>query len=172
VANDITGTQLSDANRAGYTGSAVSSMTLKSANLTWTSDAAVERKPIINTLTDSTTSQVSKKNSTVKIDFVMQKRITTAGWSVNDVYQLSRLEQTHGLKLLYVDGTSDTNKTVIEALGAINTNGTFASGSPTDDNGTVSTTTPYLMGRVRNFTMRDTPTGDYWRISFDFVVSA
>ena len=169
-------TQLSDANRAGYTGSAVSAITIKTANLSWNSDASIEKKPVINTLSDSTTSTVSKKNTMVKVDFIKQKRITTTGWSTNDIYQIGRLDSTSGLKILYVDAVADTNKTIIEAMGAINTGVTtattgFAHNSPTEDSGTVSTSTPYLIGRVSNLSIRDAPNGDYWRISFDFTVS-
>lgn len=165
-------TQLSDANRAGYTGSAVSGFTLKSATVTLASKSSVENKPIINTVTDSNTSLVSVSNRVFKVSCILAKTITSAGWSVNDVYQLLRMDRTKGLKLLYPSGTSDTMKTIVEALGAVNTNGNFAEASPTDDEGTVSTTTPYLIGRVKNINLRDESNSkSYWRFDFDFEIS-
>jgi hypothetical protein len=158
--------------RAGYDGtSSVNAFTLKVAGLNFSSDASTESKPIANTLTDVSTTIVSTENPKVKLSCVMQKRITTTSWSTNDVYQLSRLRATRGLKLLYVDATTDVNKTIVEALGAINTNGYFAAASPSTTNGTVSTTTPYLIGRIKNLSFDDNPSGDYWRINFDFELS-
>ena len=46
----------------------------------------------------------------------------------------------------------------------------FSDESPTDDSGKVSTTTPYLVGRVKGVTFSESAT-DYWRISFIFEVS-
>lgn len=169
-------TQLSDANRAGYTGAAVSSITLKSANVTRASDVHIESKPIINTNTPSETTLVSVKNPIYKVNTIKKKEITIASWDDNDIVQIERLSSTKGLKLLYPSVITDTKKHIVEALGAVNTGKLstvdgFANASPTDDNGTVGTSQPYIVGRVKNLTMADNPDGNYWRINFDFEVS-
>lgn len=173
IANsDITAqTQLSDDNRAGYTGAAVSSFTLKVQNLSLSGSVSTENKPVINSLTDIDTTLVSVSNRMISVAAILHKRIVTDGYSTNNIVQLLRYERTLGLKLLYPSANTDLNKTIIEAYGAVNTNGIFAHASPSADNGTVSTTTPYLVGRVKNITITDNETGDYWRVTFQFEIS-
>ena len=173
VSNETRGgqTQLSDANRAGYTGSAVTSFTLNTKNLTMTGDVKIENKPLLNVLTDTATSLISTTNRIVKVDIHLDKTIITSGYSTNMLYQLMRMERTKGLKLLYPSLTTDTRKNIIEAMGGINIGGNFSDGSPTDDNGTVSSTTPYLLGRVKKLNLKDKPSSSKWTISFDFEIS-
>ena len=171
-------TQLSDANRAGYTGSAVRSFTLKlKDNITIAGDSAIEKNPVINTLTDSTTNSVSSKNRRVKIVAILEKEIISNGWDKNNVVQVGRIDRTSGLKLLYPSGTTDSVKSIVEALGGVNTGVLtsttgFANASPSDDNGTVSTITPYLIGRIEKVTFVD-PMGSssFWTVNIDFIIS-
>ena len=165
-------TQLSDANRAGYTGSAVSSFTLDTPDVSMNEQTSTENKPRIGTLTDSDTGLASVSNRVIKVSCILAKTETTTSWSTSKEYQFLRLSRTAGLKLLYLSGVSDTMKTIVEILGAINKAGTFSHASPTDDNGTIATTLPYLVGRVKNMSVTDgAKDKTYWKISFDFEVS-
>lgn len=166
-----TQTQLGDTDRAGYTGSDVSAMTLKVSSINLGGDVSLEDKPIINNLTENSTSLIGIKNRKIMINGIKQKSIDSSSWDKNDVIQLSRIERTRGLKIIYPTNTTDTKKSLIEAFGAENTNGLFGVSSPAEDDGTVGTAVPYLVGRVRNFTMTDSPTGDKWGISFTFELS-
>lgn len=169
-------TQLSAANRAGYDGSSsVSAFTLKIQNMSISRSTNTDAKPIPGTYTDSQTTLVSNTNRVVAVNFILYKEIVTASYNQNNVVELMRLEETAGLKILYPSATTDPDgfKTIVQALGAVNTGDTdkFAAASPTENNGTVSTTTPYLIGRVKGMTLNDNETGDYWRGSFNFEVS-
>ena len=169
-------TQETDVNRAGYTGSAVSSITLKVSNLNLGGNVSIENKPIIGTFTEPTSSLISSQSRILGVSAIIQKSINTADWDINDIVQLARMERTEGLKLVYPSINTDTKKGVVEAMGAENTgkltsNNGFANGSPTDDKGFVSTSTPYLVGRVSNFSISDSPNSDYWKVSFNFVIS-
>ena len=167
--------QLAVADRAGYDGSSdVVSFTLKPSNITIGAQVKVEGKPIIDTLTDVSTTLVSTQNRVLQVSAIIQKSITTSGYDVNDVHQFFRLDRTRGLKLLYVDATGDTKKTIIEALGAVNTDNKdlFASETPSETNGTVSTTTPYLVGRVKDLSLTDSSVNTkYWSVRFNFEIS-
>lgn len=174
VANVVSGaTQLSDANRAGYTGSAVSSFTLKASSISYATNPNIEQKPIIGSLTDNSSSLTSINPTVYTVSFILAKTITTSGWDVNNVYQFLRMDRTYGLKLLYPSSTGDSLPTIVEAMGQANIGalGNFGTGA-SDDGGTVATTTPYLLGRVRNIRVGDSASDNsYWKVSFDFVVS-
>lgn len=165
--------QLADSLRAGYTGSAVTSFTLKAGAHSRNKVVKIENKAVVGTLADVNTSQTSTNNPVFNINFRLEKKITTTGFDVNDIIQLYRMDSTRGLKLLYVSAVDDITgyKTLIEVFGAVNTNGVFAEASPTDDEGTVSTTTPYLIGRVRDMKIADSPKGTFWSGSFNFEVT-
>ena len=165
-------TQLSDANRAGYTGSAVTSFSLKSASVNLSGGVNVENKPVIGTLSENSSSLVSVNNRTLSVSCLLAKTIVTTGWSVNNIVQFLRLERTHGLKLLYPSATADSLPTLVEPMGQVNLAGNFSEASPTDDKGTVATTTPYLLGRVQNVRIDDLATNNtWWRVTFDFVIT-
>jgi hypothetical protein len=164
-------TQLGDSDRAGYTGAAVTSLILKNSAASLNGGVNIEQKPIIGSLVDNTSSLVSVNARMIKVSFVLKKEITTSGYNVNNVLELLRLERTSGLKLLYPSATGDVLPTIVEAMGQANLAGIFSDGSPTDDNGTVATTTPYLVGRVKNISWNDTSKGNFWRVGFDFVIS-
>ena len=164
-------TQLSDADRAGYTGSAVAAFDIKNTATPLSGDANLEQKPIINTLTENSSSLVSVSNRSIKVSFLLAKTIVTSGFNVNNVIELSRLERTLGMKILYPSATGDALPTIVEAFGQANLAGNFSEGSPTDDKGTVATTTPYLLGRVKGFTITDTAEGKFWTVGFTFVIS-
>ena len=172
--NTISQTQLGVSDRAGYDGSSdVSAFTLKVQSLSLSGDAKLENKSIVSNYTDVESSLVSNTNRTISVSTILKKEIVTANYDKNNVTEFLRMERTRGVKLLYPDGTSDDKKTIIEALGAENTGNTadFASASPSDTLGTVSTTTPYITGRVRNISVSDTADGDYWRITFNFNIT-
>lgn len=174
VSNETLGTQtqLTDANRAGYTGSAVSSFTLNSVSVSMAGDVNIEQKPIINSLTDNSSSLISVNNRIFTVNCIMAKAATSSGWSSTKEYQFSRLDRTYGLKLLYPSATGDSLTTLVEALGAVNIGGNFSEATPTDDEGTIAATTPYLVGRVKNLRITDNATDKkFWKVSFDFVVS-
>lgn len=174
VSNETRGTQtqLSDANRAGYTGSAVASISLNNSRISFNpSGANLEQKPIVNSLTDNSSSLVSVNNDRLRVEFILKKDIVTAGWNVNNVIEIKRLMRTQGLKILYPSATGDSLPTVVEALGAENTGGNFSDGSPTDDSGTVSSTTPYLLGRIKSVSIQDGAESNFWNVSLEFEVS-
>lgn len=164
-------TQISDANRAGYTGAAVSSITLDVESITRNRQINTENKSTPDTLTDSNTSLVSVGNRVFNITAIALKTITTSSWSKSKEYQLARMEKTKGIKLLYPSENSSQLPTWIEVEGAENTGGTFSDASPTDDAGTIGATIPYLPGYVKNFSVSDAPNGNYWRITFTFEVT-
>ena len=165
--------QISDSERAGYTGSAVSAITLKLSSHTRGSGANTDNKAIINTNVESPTALVSIKNPSYKISCIIKKEDDTTGWNTNSIIELSRMETTYGLKLLYIDSAESVTGyvTLIEAIGRKNISGNFSDGSPSDDNGTIGSTIPYLVGRVKNLIINDMTDGTYWKISFDFEVS-
>lgn len=167
-----TQTQLAVANRAGYNGSSgVNAFTLKVNQLSLNAKVSTESKPIANTLTTTPTTIVSSENPTFRVSAIMQKTLTTSGWSTNDLYQLSRLDKTRGLKLLYVDAVGGPIPTIIEGLGAINAGGNFSAGTTNTTVGKIANTLPYLLGRVKDLSIDDNPSGDKWRISFEFEVA-
>jgi len=166
-------TQLGLSDRAGYNGTtSVNGFTLKTgSNLRIGGDVKLEDKPITDKLTDVITTTVSANSRIINVVVIIQKNDSTAGYEFNQLTQLARLERTRGLKLLYPSVLTDVNKTFVEVLGEENVGGVFSEASPTDTEGTVSITTPYLVGRVRNFAIVDDVNGNYWRITFDFVLS-
>jgi hypothetical protein len=171
----VSQTQLSVANRAGYDGSSsVSAFTLNTDNDIIVSRATnLEDKPDLGARSDSEVTLISVGNLTLNVSFTIEKTITTSGYDTNDIYQLSRFDLTDGLKLLYPSNITEIDKyrNIVEALGAVNTGGVFSDASPTDTNGTVSTTTPYLIGRIKNLSIRDSTSTTHWKISFIFEVS-
>lgn len=164
-------TQLSDDKRAGYTGTAVAAISLKVMSLTLSRDVNLEKKPIVNTTIEANTSLVSINNRRIAVNAIVSKVPVTTGWNKNNIVQIARLDTTKGLKLLYPTLTTDINKTLVETLGAENTGSYFSSAAPTEDSGTVSTTTPYLIGRVTNLELTDTSDGNFFRLGFNFELT-
>jgi hypothetical protein len=160
-------TQLGVTERAGYTGSTVVAFSLK-VTLDLSSQVKVENKPVVDNFSEVKTTLVSSENRVIRVGTVLNKIIVTSGYDKNNLYQLSRMDRTKGLKLMYVDSTSDTYKTIVEALGAANTGGVFGDVSPSEANGTVSTSTPYLLGRVKNLHIKDDEQSNFFKIDFDF----
>jgi len=149
-------TQAVVANRAGFDGTTgVSALALDIESLSISADVRVENKPIINSLTEVSTSLVSTMNRIIRVSGVLSKEVVTSGYSVNNIVQFMRLERTKGLKLFYPTVVTDTYKSVVEALGAENTGGEFSDAAPTDTMGKVSTTTPYLVGRVKDISLTE-----------------
>jgi hypothetical protein len=167
-----TQTQLSDANRAGYTGSAVSGFSLDVSKVTVSRNNNVEQKPIINSMTDNSSSLVSVGPMTLSVTMRWTKDVVTSGWSTGKLHQFMRMETTYGLKLLYPSAVDDVLTPVVEALAQENLAGNFSDASPSDDNGTIAATLPYLLGRVRNISITDSSKNNkHWTITFDFQVS-
>ena len=165
-------TQLSVANRAGWDGaSTIYSFTLNVTSLRLAGGAKTENKPVVGTLDDVDTSVVSSRNRMIQVSITLTKVDQAGNYQYNELFELVRLERTKGLKLIYVDGTSDNLKTIVEFLGEENVGGVFSSGSPSETNGTVSSTTPYLVGRIKNFNVSDSSAEDKYRITFDFELS-
>lgn len=164
-------TQYSAANRAGYTGATVSAFTLDVERITRARPVNTENKTAVDTFTDSNTSLVSVGNRTYTIDTIWTKQENTSGWSTSEIYQFLRLELTKGLKLLYPSEVSPSLPTIVEIEGAVNKGGTFSSGSPSEGNGTVASTVAYMVGRVKNISVNDSPSGNKWRIGLTFEVS-
>ena len=159
-------TQLGVTDRAGYTGSTVSAMTLKIQNMSIRGNTNTESKPILNTYSNVETSLISTSNDIISVNMILHKTLVTSGWDVNNLYQIYRLDKTRGLKLLYIDTpASDGMKTLIEGIGAVNTNNSIFSTAAI-----VGSTIPHLIGRVKNVTINDSESGDYWRIDFQFEV--
>jgi hypothetical protein len=164
-------TQLTAANRAGYTGSTVQAFTLKTTSLDLGGGVNLEDKPIINKLTDSNVSLISVNNYVITVSCIYNKN-STDGFQYNELYQLSRLERTHGVKLLYPSSTDTILLTLVALIGEPNMGASpFSSASPSDANGTVSSTTPYLKGKIKNFRATDSSDSNQMRLSFDFEVT-
>jgi hypothetical protein len=166
-------TQITATNRAGYTGSTVSAFSLDTANLSLNGSVGIEDKPIINTLVESQTSLISVTNRRIPINVIVRKTMVADGFQYTKLYQLARLERTHGLKILYLDSAADgAIPTIIEVFGAPNIGQSpFASATASDATGTVGLTIPYLVGRVRDVSISDDASGNYWRVSFTFELT-
>lgn len=169
-----TGTKFGFDDRAGVdasTGTTVTAFTLDvNGDMTIAGSVNIDNQPVIGATTENSGRYISTQNRAINMNCILKKSDATAGYYINQLYQFLRLERTKGLKLIYPTTVTDTNKTIIEELGEVNINGSFADGTPTDGAGTVSTTTPYLVGRVTNIRVSDSTQGDYWRISFNFVL--
>lgn len=165
-------TQLGLSDRAGYSGSTdVFHFTLPSYSESIGGSVTIENKPIVNDLSEVNTTLVSSTNRVLKISFIMDKTLPGEAYDVNELFQFMRMERTAGMKLLYVDSITNTYKTIIEALGQQNIGGIFSHASYDDTLGYVSTTTPYLVGRVRNIQVSNSVTNnEYWRVSFNFIL--
>jgi len=166
-------TQLLDSQRAGYTGSGVTSFTLLSASDSMGQGVNVDNPTTINSSGTNNTVLSSIANMVFKVSFIVHKTIVTSGFDINNIVQLNRLQKTHGLKLLYLSSNESVagKHSLIEAFGEQNVGGEFSAGSPADDDGTVSTTTKYLVGRVSGLTLMNAAAGTYWKGSFDFIVT-
>jgi len=165
-------TQLSTANRAGNSGtSSVTEFTLKTSSISLGGKTNTENKPAINTFTEVSTTATGIANRVMSVSAILKKEIITSGYNTNNVIELLRMSRTKGLKLLYVDSTTNTQKTIIEAYGALNTDGLFSNALPDSTAGTVSETTPYIVGRVKDMNISDTSDGNYWRVSFKFELT-
>ena len=174
VATDTTGTQLSDANRAGYTGAAVKAFTLKINNIRFSGNAKIENKPVVDTLSEVNTSTVAVNNRTLTLSGVLPKDDSNSeGYQYNELYQLVRLERTRGIKILYPSSVGDAKRTIVEDLGEDNINDSvFSTGAGSEDGGTVASTIPYLPGRVKNVSITDDANNkDFHRYTIDFELT-
>lgn len=165
-------TQLSDSNRAGYTGSTVQSFTLEVDNINFGIDANTESKEIVNTTDNSPTSLSSVKNNVLNISFSKSKELDTS-YNNNDIIELTRLAKTRGLKLIYPSNTSeiDKYKTIVQALGVSNIGSYFSGGTESASAGHVGSATPYLVGRFKTINITDTSTSTRWRFTSQFELT-
>ena len=170
---DLSGqTQIVPSLRAGFDGTSdVVSFTLKSAALGRSRQVNNENKPVVDTLQNPQTTLVSTGSTIIAVNAVLQNDLSSTAYDINELVQLDRLDSTRGLKLLYVDSTTDVKKTIVEGLGEVNINGVFADASPADTDGTVSTATPYLVGRIRNLRINEPVDSNFYRIAFDFEIT-
>lgn len=167
------GQQLSVSERAGFDGSLnVNGFVLDTfGSNTYGGASNVDQKNSLDFLDDATTSVISVANDTIKISAYFFREISDTLYQHGIMYQLNRLKKTRGLKLLYPSAADvDGKKTIVEAMGQKNIGGNFSEALPTDTKGTVSETTPYLVGRVTNVTIADPTNGTRWGVSFDFVI--
>jgi len=166
-------TQLSDANRAGYTGAAVTSFTLNNEGLSLSGGNTIERKNPVDTFDNTTTSSVGVKNRSVRVTTRWHKTETTSGYQYNEIFQFMRMERTKGLKLLYLTDVNEIDGYVnlVQIMGRENVGGEFSDASPSDDSGKIGQTIPYLVGRVQNMTLSDPTNTTYYTIAFDFVLN-
>jgi hypothetical protein len=165
--------QLSYADRAGFMGGigTVNAFTLKVNSMSLSSSVNVENKPIINRVSECNTSLISVENRSIRCRCIIKNVSITASWNVSLLYQFIRLERTHGLKLLYATGNTNINVTLIDDLGLVNVGGMFASGAGSNAQGTVSSTTPYLVGRIKDISVDDQADTNYWKIDFTFELT-
>ena len=165
-------TQLSDGERAGFDGSTMQYLELDIQNISYSYEVNINSKPVVNSLDNNRITPVSNTNPTLNVTMIINKELLTANHEYNNMQTFIDYFNTRGLKLLYPSNTTDnTKKTIVEALGEKNKGGVFSSGSPSAASGTVSATTPYLVGLVRNPNINDTENSNFYKVTFRFVVT-
>ena len=161
---DRTGTPLAVTLRAGYDGSGtVSPFTLKVESLNKEGNSLIDNSPIPNSGDQTKTIFIGFENNGYALNCIVSKDQSNTGYQYDYLYQLSKLEKTSGMKLLYVDSTTDGTKTIVERFGNKNVSGVFQ-GSGKE----LSASTPYLIGRVKKVRIGDDAKGDKYRISINF----
>jgi hypothetical protein len=164
-------TQLNDSDRAGFDGSTMQYFELDVQRISYNFDTNLNNKPVPNNTVGNRTTMISVTNPVLSISLVVNKELVTTNHQYNNLVTLTKFAKTRGLKLLYPSVTTDVKKTVIEALGAVNTGtSSFSSDTPSVANGTVSSTTPHLIGFVRSPSITDTQSSNLFTISFGFVL--
>lgn len=151
-------TQAAVANRAGYDGSAnVVAFAFNTQTLSRQRTPTFENKPVITNFDPFKSSLISINNQTIGFTIVVPRSTanSSAVYGTNYLTQLLRMEKTPTKKLLYVDSVATELITIVQMLGAGNINSNFANASPSDNNGTVGTTIPYLVGLVRFGSIND-----------------
>lgn len=149
-------TQLSNANRAGYTGSNVTAFDVGSpGNTRYSLKFNTDANPVLENDDNYDTSFISKNNDMISFSVIMPRGAITSGYNTTQLNEFARLGKTKGVKLLYPSNDSSTLPGVIENLGYENINGHFSAGSPNEGNGTVSNSTPYIVGRFIDIAISD-----------------
>ena len=164
-------TQAALADRAGYTGATVSAFTLDTQSSNVNSAVTTENKPVPDSFTETDTSLVSSTNRIIAMSCRFQKDNDSGTFNKNDIHEFLRMERTPTLKIIYPSDLLSNKKPVIEYMGAGNIAGTFSAGSPSDANGTVSTTTPYLVGLVKGISVSDKALSNWFTVTFNFELS-
>jgi len=169
-------TQAALADRAGYTGSTVTSFELKVQNLALSGNVNTENRTPINTRQETDTSLVGVDNRVLNVNCMFDKDTDAGIYEYNEIHEFLRMSRTEGLKLIYTDSTDNTNKTIIEALGSENIGAvpfstTTAVEGQREEDGQVLNTLPYLVGRVKNISVSDNETSNWFSVSFVFELS-
>jgi hypothetical protein len=134
--------------------------------------ANLESAPEPGTGAFVSTQPVSFENRIFEVDMVLLKTSSTDQELLRDLCGISGSNTypgaigTTGVKLLYVNGTSDTKKTIIELLGATGTS--FHSANPASNSGTIDTTYPAILGFIENITVEDSADGTALRVKMTF----
>lgn len=165
-------TQIAASLRAGWNGTtSVSALELDTDSIVRSRSVSTENNPTANTTTDSPTSLVSVQNKIFKVTGTMSRVPVTTGYKYNNQVQFEKMEETRGLKILYPTDITDTLPTIVYGLGAVNTGSFFSAASPSEQSGTVATTIPYLIGRVKNIKLTDDCVNkNRLKFEFDFEV--
>lgn len=159
-----TGTQEVVANRAGYDGtSAVTAFDLKVTKIILSKSAHVDDNVVPGSSSYTELNFVTFDNPKYSLDCIVAKDDATAGFGESMIYQLNRLDQTKGVKLLYPSAVTDTYKSLVEEMGAANKAGVFQ-GSGKE----LAASTPYLQGRILSINITDTADKKYWDIKIVF----
>lgn len=165
-------TQISSELRAGYDGTTnVNSFTFGALSISRSRNVNIDTKPVINSTSITKNNLSSLQNPLITFSIQIDRDISNTGYQYNYLTQLLRLEETLGLKLLYPTTVNSTYLTIIDMLGKSNVAGNFSEASPTDNEGTVSTTTPYLVGRIIFNNVNDNNNSKNIIISCTFLVS-
>jgi hypothetical protein len=117
--------------------------------------------------TASTTAQrISTENEHFEVNLRLRKNeasevaLLKAICGEHQSTSLRGIDQTDGVKALYIDAVGSDKKTLIEALGATST--------PFHGN-EVPTSMPAFFGFVKNVRAEDTADGNMWKVRFEFI---
>jgi len=155
----MTGTPEGVSDRAGYDGSStVTPFTLQYvSSVKAGAKANISANPDLGTNETTEISKNSFENDVYTLKFLTKNTYNPSGFQYNFYYQLNRLKETNGIKLIYPTGTGNSY-TVLNYLGEVNQNGAFSTTFiPTD--------TSYLPIEVLDVSFSDNGTKDYIEMS-------
>jgi len=165
LTRDREGSQKAVADRAGYDGSsAVTAFTLKVSSINEVTGTGIDDNPVPGSTGNAEINFVTTENPKYTLSLLIDKSDATSGFDKSQLYQLRRLAQTDGVKLIYPSATTDTYKSIVELNGAANTSGVFQ-GSGKE----LPASTPYLVGRIISVTVTDTANQQYFNINIKFI---
>jgi len=123
----------------------------------------IDDSPVPSSSSFTELNQVTAENPSYVIKLILAKDDATANFNNSMFYQLMRLDKTDGIKLVYPSDETDTDKSVVELMGAANTSGNFQGASKE-----LSAGTPYLQGRFKKITVDDNAKKKYHTITLTF----